>query len=103
MSAPTLLGGIGIGTGPTEDLLPTADDLQRLHDEARKMRSPTLDILRREAKQANTSALLMLLISGGPPFTEEEHRLPQEQQMAIGNAALLAICDEIDRRIPIPK
>jgi hypothetical protein len=99
MSTPNLLGGIGL----TEAHESAEDELQRLHDEARKLRSPTLDILRREVKQVNTSALFVLLISGGPPFTEEEDQLPQEQQMAFTNAALLTICDEIDRRIPIPK
>lgn len=77
--------------------------------------TPRLDELRAAVPKMSTSELLVLLMNGealvdrldedgeydpksGPPtfkYTRKEEEL-------IGAAALLAITDEIDRRIPVP-
>jgi hypothetical protein len=96
-----LLQGLGIEE-PVEPVAPTEEDLKAQFEAARALRSPTLDLLREKVPEMPTSGLLMMLLAGGPPFGEEELALPHEERIAIGNSALLTICDEIDRRVPLP-
>lgn len=67
------------------------------------LRSETLDELRDHLHEILTSQLLIMFMSGAIPLNEQEEALPAPQVQAIVTAGLLAISDELDRRIPIPK
>lgn len=73
-----------------------------------KVHAPKLDELRAAIPKMRTSELLGLLLNaealvdilddgGADPF-----KYTKEQDTLIGAAALLALGDEIDRRIPVP-
>lgn len=67
------------------------------------IRSESLDDLRNAIEEIPTSQLVVMLAVGNVPLTDEEERLPQEAMHLIVVAGLLAISDELDRRVPPTK
>jgi len=81
-------------------------DIDALRDSLRSLRSPSLDLLRAEVGSTPTSGLLtalMMTSAGQIPLTPEEKKLQPYEIERIAAAIMLALGDEIDRRIPIPK
>jgi hypothetical protein len=77
----------------------TPENVDALRKQLEATRSPTLDALREALPTIATSQLIGMLVVGGPPF-EAEGKLTEEQSVQLVSAAILAISDEIDRRVP---
>lgn len=93
-----LLAGISGETPSTPDAPPP--DIESARRQLEAIRSVTLDELRENVARISTSQLLIMLVSQALPLTEHEESLPPAELQMLVTAGLLAIADELDRRIP---
>lgn len=85
-----------------KDEIPNLDndaELEPYRAKLKELRSPTLDALRQQIHAIPTSQLLAMM-SGHLTLTPEEEALPEAELMAVMNAAVFEIADEIDARLP---